>query len=65
MAGTDIGAWYSFDVEAGEAIEVKVGVSYVSIENARENLKAEQAGLRPGESCSGGFPSMERKTFCH
>jgi len=45
MAGVDIGTWYSFDVEAGEAIEVKVGVSYVSTENARENLGTEQDGF--------------------
>ncbi len=45
MAGDDIGAWFTFEVEAGEAIEVKVGVSYVSIENARENLRSEQSGF--------------------
>ncbi|MDG5798882.1 GH92 family glycosyl hydrolase [Marinilabiliaceae bacterium ANBcel2] len=45
MAGENIGAWYSFDTEEGEEIEVKVGVSYVSIENARENLSVEQDGL--------------------
>lgn len=42
MMGNDIGFFFSFgDVEAGEVIEVKVGVSYVSIENARRNLEAE------------------------
>lgn len=42
MMGDDIGFFFSFgDVEAGEVIEVKVGVSYVSIENARRNLEAE------------------------
>jgi len=42
MAGENIGTYFSFDTEAGETIEVKVGVSYVSIENARKNLDAEQ-----------------------
>ncbi|RCW37612.1 GH92 family glycosyl hydrolase [Marinilabilia salmonicolor] len=42
LAGEQIGAWYSFETEKGETIEAKVGVSYVSIENARKNLNAEQ-----------------------
>jgi len=45
MAGEDIGTYYTFNVEAGESILVKVGVSYVSIENARENLQTEQDGF--------------------
>ncbi|MBI9061190.1 MAG: GH92 family glycosyl hydrolase [Marinilabiliaceae bacterium] len=45
LAGEKIGAFFSFDAEEGEVIEVNVGVSYVSIENARENLDAEQTGL--------------------
>ncbi|WP_448548100.1 GH92 family glycosyl hydrolase [Thalassotalea fusca] len=42
LAGDDIGAYFSFDTNENEAIEVQVGVSYVSIENARKNLDAEQ-----------------------
>ena len=42
MAGNDIGAFFSFDTEENEKIYVKIGVSYVSIENARMNLEAEQ-----------------------
>lgn len=42
IAGDDVGVWFSFDTEAGEQVEVKMGVSFVSIENARENLLAEQ-----------------------
>jgi predicted alpha-1,2-mannosidase len=42
LAGEQIGGWFTFDTEKGETIEAKVGVSYVSIENARENLNAEQ-----------------------
>ena len=44
IAGDDIGAWFTYDVEEGEQIEVAVGISYVSIENARENLDKEQHG---------------------
>ena len=44
MAGDDIGVAFTFTTEADEAIEVSVGVSYVSIENARENLDREQHG---------------------
>jgi predicted alpha-1,2-mannosidase len=36
-----IGCWLRYDVQKGNAIFVKVGISYVSIENARKNLKTE------------------------
>ncbi len=45
LAGDDIGYWFSFDTEEGEQIEVQMGVSFVSVENARENLDAEQCGF--------------------
>lgn len=45
LSGDDIGYWYSYDsLTPGESVEVKIGISYVSIENARKNLDAEQAG---------------------
>ena len=42
LSGDDIGVWFSFDTEEKEQVEVQVGVSFVSIENARANLEAEQ-----------------------
>ncbi len=45
MAGDSIGAWMTFDTKEGEEIMVKVGVSYVSIDNARLNLDTEMAGF--------------------
>lgn len=42
IAGDDIGAYFSFDTEEGEQVEVQIGVSFVSIENARLNLDTEQ-----------------------
>ena len=42
MAGDDIGVWYTYNTEPGEQIEVSMGVSFVSEENARLNLDAEQ-----------------------
>ena len=44
IAGDDIGAFFSFDTAEGEQIEVELGVSFVSIENARLNLNKEQEG---------------------
>lgn len=41
IAGDDVGAWFSFDVQSDEQIEVRIGVSFVSIENARLNLDTE------------------------
>lgn len=42
MSGDDIGAWFTFDAAEGEQVEVRMGVSFVSIANARENLEKEQ-----------------------
>lgn len=42
MSGDDVGVWFTYDTEEGEAIEVKMGVSFVSIENARLNMNTEQ-----------------------
>lgn len=41
MAGDDIGVWMDFDTKRGEEIEVMMGVSFVSEENARLNLETE------------------------
>ena len=45
MSGDDIGNWYIFNTTEGEQIEVQIGISFVSCENARENLDAEQQGF--------------------
>ncbi|MBR1732495.1 MAG: GH92 family glycosyl hydrolase [Alloprevotella sp.] len=44
IAGDDIGLWTDFDLEEGEQVEVMMGVSFNSTEEARRNLEAEQAG---------------------
>ena len=46
LSGDDIGYWFHFDnLKPGEQIQVQMGVSLVSTENARENLDAEQKGF--------------------
>ncbi|MGI6047544.1 MAG: GH92 family glycosyl hydrolase [Petrimonas sp.] len=45
IAGDDIGAYFTYDVSEGETVEVQIGVSFVSTENARLNLEAEQKGF--------------------
>lgn len=42
MAGDSVGAYFSFTTDEGEVISVQLGVSYVSVENARHNLEVEQ-----------------------
>lgn len=42
MSGDDVGVWFTYDTETDETIEVKMGVSFVSIENARLNMNTEQ-----------------------
>ena len=44
MAGDDLGYRFTYDAEDGEQICVQMGVSFVSCENARQNLDAEQLG---------------------
>lgn len=45
LAGDDIGAYFTYETTDQEQIMVKIGISYVSIENARENLMEEQLGF--------------------
>ncbi|HCN54515.1 MAG TPA: alpha-mannosidase [Prevotella sp.] len=45
MAGNEIGYYFTYDCLQDEQIEVKVGVSFVSIANARANMDAEQEGF--------------------
>ncbi len=40
-SGENSGAYLSFDVSEEKTIQYKFGISYVSLENARENLKTE------------------------
>lgn len=47
LGGDDIGAYWTFDCTEGEQVEVAIGISFVSIENARMNLDAEQWGRTP------------------
>lgn len=45
MSGDDIGYWFSYnDLSENEQIEVSIGVSFVSVENALDNLDHEQKG---------------------
>lgn len=46
LSGDDVGFWFTYDdLEEGEQITVRMGVSFVSTKNARENLNKEQQGL--------------------
>jgi predicted alpha-1,2-mannosidase len=42
-AGRDVRAHFDYDTKAGEKLVVRVGLSTVSVEGARENLRAEAA----------------------
>ena len=45
VAGDSIGTFMTFNTEANEEVLVKVGISYVSIKNARQNLNSEIPGF--------------------
>jgi predicted alpha-1,2-mannosidase len=44
--GRRAGAFVSFDATRERAVQVKVGISYVSVENALANLRAESPGFK-------------------
>ncbi len=44
LAGDHIGCFFNYDFADNSEVEVSVGVSFVSIKNARENLDVEQHG---------------------
>jgi predicted alpha-1,2-mannosidase len=44
VVGDSIGSYFSYELKKPETIEVKIGISYVSIANARENLNHETDG---------------------
>lgn len=41
VVGDSIGTYFTYKFDTEETVEVKIGISYVSIENARENLEKE------------------------
>lgn len=57
VVGDSIGAYFSYNFEKKENVEVKIAVSYVSIENARENLNQEVANK--------SFEQVHDETFEH
>lgn len=61
MSGDDIGTWFTFNTDANEAIEVRMGVSFVSIENARENLNKEQNYT--GDAAGLSFDAARRQAY--
>ena len=62
LSGDDIGYWFHFDsLEPGEAVLVQMGVSFVSTENARENLEAEQHGFLFDEVAGAARDAWEKE----
>ena len=64
IMGDDVGAIFSLgNLEPGTEVEVKVGISYVSIENARKNLDAE-VGAKSFDEVLGAAQSKWREALC-
>jgi predicted alpha-1,2-mannosidase len=57
ISGRSVGAYLQYQTFANEPIEVRVGISYVSIANARLNLQAEQRNK--------GFDNIKREAFAN
>lgn len=49
IAADSLGAFFTFESESSLTVNIKVGISYVSIENARENLTTEIPGFNLDE----------------
>ena len=63
IMGDDVGAIFSLgNLEPGTEVEVKVGISYVSIENARKNLDAE-VGAKSFDEVLGAAQSKWREAL--
>ncbi|MCO7188588.1 MULTISPECIES: GH92 family glycosyl hydrolase [unclassified Pseudoalteromonas] len=41
--GKGSGVWVDLDINSAETVQMRVGISYVSLDNARENLQKEQS----------------------
>lgn len=54
--GKGSGVWVDLNLAKNAVVTMKVGISYVSIDNARENLKAEQPGAL-------GFNGIKAKAY--
>ena len=52
------GVYFTFDVNKKKNIQYKIGVSYVSVENARENLKAENTGWLQSRNPDGSWKPL-------
>ncbi|QTL34979.1 GH92 family glycosyl hydrolase [Pseudoalteromonas viridis] len=59
--GKGSGVWVDLDLDAGETVQMRVGISYVSLDNARENLKKEQAGQNFAELRKGAQAAWEQE----
>ncbi|MBS7256624.1 GH92 family glycosyl hydrolase [Flavobacterium branchiicola] len=55
VVGDSIGTYFSYKFDKEQVVEVKVGISYVSIQNARENLEKE-TGNKP-------FDTIYKETY--
>lgn len=55
VVGDSIGSYFTYNFEKPETVEVKIGISYVSIENARQNLEEETANK--------SFETIQKETY--
>ena len=60
-SGNNIGAFFSYNLEKKEDIVIKIGISYVSIENARMNLEHEQNGFGFEKVCQDAYDAWNDK----
>lgn len=60
ISGDDIGAWLSWQSDTAHVVEVSMGISFVSVDNARLNLDAEQQGLSFDDMRSAAFEAWNR-----
>lgn len=60
MGGDHIGAYWTYDNTQEEVVEVSIGVSFVSIDNARQNLREQMAEVEGGGERTLSFDELRQ-----
>ena len=55
------GAYATFDTRHDRGVQVKIGISFVSVDGARRNLDAEQHGFNFGKVLGGELPTAVKQ----
>ena len=58
-SGAGAGMYFTFDTHSEQEVNVKIGLSYTSVENARLNMEEEASGLDFDKACANAHKAWE------